>query len=273
MKVKGNIDYNVYRRRKKKNNKRLLFIFFSTFIGVLLFFTWLASALTPKIDIPALSNEEESAGLSSNDFKGRVDSRLNIIKMQDQNPYNERTEQKEVAQDTSLVEKAKLETEQIPRFKQEAKKQNDHQYDENLMDDMEAESYSSTTAQERAIAPPAKPTPQNTAPQAAPSQSTTAQNNSTSKPQSTNLNLRNKIDTPPKPAQMTKVYVGSYDTPSQARRASISLTESNPNLTPFIKEINGTYTLQVGSYTDSARAQEVVNTLRSQNNYVRVVRE
>lgn len=70
--------------KSKVNKKRLFFVFFTAFAGFFLLCTLVASMMAPKIDIPAGNEEESLSTMSSDDFKGRVDSSLKSIEAQEE---------------------------------------------------------------------------------------------------------------------------------------------------------------------------------------------
>ncbi len=73
--------------------------------------------------------------------------------------------------------------------------------------------------------------------------------------------------------KVSKVYVGKYSTMEQARVAQDILIDSGLDITPFVKDLGGSYTLQVGSYTSRAKAQNLANELLQNNLPARVVTE
>jgi len=72
---------------------------------------------------------------------------------------------------------------------------------------------------------------------------------------------------------ITKVYVGYYSNVDQAKVAQGILIDSGLNITPFIKDLGGTYTLQVGSYSSRDKAIGLSNELLRNNFPARVVQE
>lgn len=78
------------------------------------------------------------------------------------------------------------------------------------------------------------------------------------------------INTTPK---MSKVLVGYYSTVEQAKVAQGILLDSGFNITPFIKDIGGAYTLQVGSYSSRAKADSLMQELLRNNFPARVIQE
>ncbi len=85
----------------------------------------------------------------------------------------------------------------------------------------------------------------------------------------------------PKPApvqqqvqtQTAKVVVGYYATKEQAEVAKGIISESGLNISPFVRNIGGAYTIQVGSYTTREKAQSVVNDLLRNNYPARIIME
>ena len=81
------------------------------------------------------------------------------------------------------------------------------------------------------------------------------------------------LSTPFESPKMTKVYVGRYSNLEQAKVAQGILMDSGLNITPFIKDMGGTYTLQVGSYSTRAKAEGLASDLLRNNFPARVVQE
>lgn len=81
------------------------------------------------------------------------------------------------------------------------------------------------------------------------------------------------LSTPFVSPKMTKVYVGRYATIEQAKVAQGILLDSGINITPFVKDLGGSYTLQVGSYSNKAKADGLASELQRNNFPARVVQE
>lgn len=75
------------------------------------------------------------------------------------------------------------------------------------------------------------------------------------------------------PVKMSKVYVGSYATIEQAIQAQNKLMNSSASVSPFVKEVNGMYVLQAGSYANAGKAESVSRELNSLGFSARVVKE
>lgn len=71
----------------------------------------------------------------------------------------------------------------------------------------------------------------------------------------------------------SKVVVGRYATFEQAKVAQEILLDSGLNITPFVRSYNGGYTLQVGSYSTRAKAEELSSELQRNNFPARIIQE
>lgn len=90
-----------------------------------------------------------------------------------------------------------------------------------------------------------------------------------------------KPSQPPKPvepptpsayAPTIKVVVGNYASMEQAKVAQTILQEAGLGLTPFVKNIQGSYTLQVGSFNSEIKAQSLANELLKNNFPARIIK-
>lgn len=100
---------NVPRRPSKKikiDKKRLFIVFVCAFILFFLACTVIAKLVTPKIDLPALDNNDENStpAMTSDDFKGRMDSRLKLIEDQESSPRSQQSSSYTPAQQSSATE-------------------------------------------------------------------------------------------------------------------------------------------------------------------------
>lgn len=83
----------------------------------------------------------------------------------------------------------------------------------------------------------------------------------------------NDLATPFQSPKMSKVFVGYYSNVEQAKVAQGILQDSGLNVTPFIKDLGGAYTLQVGSYSSKAKADGLASELQKNNFPARVIQE
>lgn len=70
-----------------------------------------------------------------------------------------------------------------------------------------------------------------------------------------------------------KVVVGHYATAEQAEAAKTILMDANLNIQPFVRNLNGSYTLQAGSFSSKEKAQSLVNDLLNNNFPARLILE
>lgn len=88
------------RRIKRKADLKLLFF---TFVGAFILFfaafTYFLPILTPKVEIPALSEDYALDSITSQDFRGRIDPRLHSIELQEEIKPVAAQEEKKLAPD------------------------------------------------------------------------------------------------------------------------------------------------------------------------------
>ena len=65
-----------------------------------------------------------------------------------------------------------------------------------------------------------------------------------------------------KPVTLNRVVVGSYSSIDKAKEAYDKMVDSDLEVAPIIKEVQGNYTLQVGAFTDKEKANKLVGTLK-----------
>lgn len=241
--------------QNKNNLKPLIFTFLGTFIVFFFALTVLLPILSPQVNIPALTDEHSMGAVTSNDFKGRLDPRLSSIEQEeDAKPPKLKMEipvkdpQSNVGEPTVDGQNIDGYSEAIePQEPQQAvpSEENDPAYNYNI---------SKKAPESPAITRSVKP-------------SITA--NIPPRPQS----AQPYIGETAKPVTMSKVVLGSYSTPMQARLISDTLIEMDLNVSPFIKEKNGRYVLQVGSFSDPAKADGLVQELKSKGFDAKTVNE
>ena len=66
----------------------------------------------------------------------------------------------------------------------------------------------------------------------------------------------------PKPS-VTKVYLGKYSSIEEAMSAQSSVASAEPSIVPFIKSQNDHYIVQLGSFSDKAKADALVMKLQA----------
>lgn len=107
---------NTVQRRKIKRNSDLKLLFF-TFVGAFILFfaafTYLLPIITPKVEIPALSEERVLDSITSNDFRGRIDPRLRSIEIQEE-IKPEKPEEKQTVEEKIEIEEEKEKEPEVP---------------------------------------------------------------------------------------------------------------------------------------------------------------
>lgn len=75
------------------------------------------------------------------------------------------------------------------------------------------------------------------------------------------------------PTRVTKVYIGYYSTLEQAVNTQNKVIASGVNVSPFVKEVNGLYVVQAGSYANSQKAQTLYSQLSAMGYPAKLVME
>jgi len=86
-------------------------------------------------------------------------------------------------------------------------------------------------------------------------------------------NKNDDLSTPFESPKMAKVFVGYYSNVDQAKVAQGILLDSGLNVNPFVKDLGGGYTLQVGSYSSKSKADSLASELLKNNFPARVILE
>lgn len=264
MKIKSVAQAQKPKTKMKVNKKRLFFIFFSAFVGFFFLCTLIASMLTPKIDVPALNDENNLSSVSSDDFKGRIDPRLRTLEMDagpantasPENPFLDKTNTDQSEVDINSYQNDQGYTEPEPQGDYSEQLPYDGRESE-MQDPGFSESYPQETVQP-------KTQPQKTVKQA-PKKDVNQQEE--------DLILRDKVKVQHEPSSINKVMVGSYTDLTEARKVSQELTDSNLNVTPFIREVNGAYSLQVGTFSNPQKAAKLAGDLRKRNLAPRIIQD
>ena len=220
------------RLKRTANLKLLLFTFLGAFILFFTAFTYFLPMLAPKVEVPALSDDYVLDSITSQDFRGKVDPRLKSIEQQDDNPESSQVQNRNSNIQDS--QSAQPETEEVTTPS-----------DQPVQDEPE-----DTGIENNAIKEPDADIPQRVAVNVPP------------RPRVIELREKKTI-TSLTPVSRATVVVGSFANPKEVKIASDILT--NLNYSPIIKERNGGYILQVGTFSDTQRAEEVVNDLKSRN--------
>lgn len=256
-----------FKKPAKINKKRLFFIFTCAFIGFFFLCTLVASFISPKLNVPALEEENNLSSVSSDDFKGRIDPRLKLIEMENainrtnerKNPFNEDELQQNDVEVTNMKnEQDYAQEKNSGTLSQDEQLPYDSRESDESMTPEDTTSYQDQEYEQKPIALPQQP--KKAPPKPAPK-----------KDNSEPLVLRDKLKVQKETPSVTKVLVGRYTDLNEAKRVSQELTYSDLNVTPFIKESNGVYSLQVGTFLNPQKAENLANDLRKRNLATRLV--
>ncbi len=253
------------RKKKKKGpNKAILFLIFSgTFILCFYISSFIIANYIPNVELPVITNEEqEVATVSSNDFRQRIDPRLQQIEKSANLPVRmQRKVHKHIKQ--KKVEAKVNNNKSTSSNKYNSGTDNEFMPDEIIFNGVGQKvqtplSQQFTNKRRAYSSTPLPPRPR-----------TVIENQD-------NVGSKKKMDitAPPLPsASIVKLYVGEFSNPRDAKRLSDELTHSSLNITPFIKEINGKYSLQIGTFTSKKQAKDIAKKLKRRKLKPKFVKE
>lgn len=238
MKTPDYLTYEQYKKSRKKKNdsKSSVLIAVTTFFVALLVFTAIAKSLSPNVDVSIGGDSETDAKETGLGVKKFIDDRLKMIQLEDNSAGVS-------IKTVNVNQKTLQDSQNFDEYSQGA---------ENKINTKTKKDYSDS---EQVYEEPI-PLPKQT---------------SSNPPRPKGKDL-SPFETP-SPAKMSKVYVGRYSSIEQARVAQEILMDSGMNITPFVKNMGGVYTLQVGSYGSKAKADGLASELQKNNFPARVVQE
>lgn len=237
MKTPDYLTYERYKKKKKKDDSKSgLLIAITTFFVGLLIFTVIAKSLSPDVDVTIGGDSETDAKETGLGVKKFIDERLKMIQMED---------------DSAGVSYQKGDG-KLPQDGYNA-----NGYPQASDTKISSKTPKAQPADEEINEEPMEPI------QLTPKASV----NNPPRPS------KQELSTPYETPKMSKVYVGRYATMEQARVAQEILVDSGINITPFVKNIGGAYTLQVGSYGSRAKAEGLASELQRNNFPARIVQE
>lgn len=235
-------EYQYTKRYKKQKNvtaQNILTVFTTTFLIMLVFFIGAARHITPSVDVTIGEDSTTETKESGLGVKGFIDNRLKAIQSEDISETQKKIDKKsdnnfEEEDEDNYFSKELEEKVKIPvkKVKQEV----------TLMKEV-------TMPDVPIVKPSSVPQP---------------------KPEVSANKVNNISSTGYTPS--IKVIVGSYPTIEQAKVAQSILQESNVGVSPFIKNIKGNYTLQVGSFSSEEKAQALADELLKHNFPARIIK-
>lgn len=236
MKTPDYLSYDRYKKKKQSGPDKRLAIFVTTFFITLLVFTLIAKSFSPDVDVSISEDSNTDAKETGLGVKKFIDDRLKIIQMEDNSAGASRQDSQASNNgydDTSFNKYTQTEEEEKITLPKKNKSGSSYDTDNTTIDE-DADTY----------APAVPPRPKNS-----------------------------DLYRPVEGQKMSKVMVGRYATLEQAKVAQEILMDSSLNITPFIKNTGGAYTLQVGSYSSRSKAEEISSQLQRNNFPSRIVQE
>lgn len=236
------ISYREYKKRLSKKPYQSFVLFISAFFILLLAFLGIAKLMSPDVDI-AIGDEPEVTSEQEGIERGSVDDRLKRLQEEDNGT--------DAAFSPELDEKVK-----VPERKHDDEPLKVQEDEPIVLENTKPHIIDTVQNKET-----------DTTAQTQPSKSEEV------KPQNNDISQPNIAPVPATAPKTYKVYVGSYASAAQAEIAKGIISESNVGVSAFVKNVNGTYTLQAGSFSSSDKAQGVANDLLRNNFPARVVVE
>ena len=243
------INYKEYSNKVKKNPNESVIMFISAFFVMLLLFLGIAKQLSPDVDVSIGSNEQTTSDDTADyeDYaKSSIDERLKLIQLEDAGVHSDN----ENIFDDSLEERVEL----PDSVKKHAKADEESTATTDPNDPLPSEQMQKEAVSQNIVEHPVTK-PESPQPTAAPQETTSQQ-----------------AATAPTPVN-AKVVVGYYSTAEQAQVAKGILMDAGLNINPFVKQIGGAYTIQVGSFSTREKAQSVANDLLRNNFPARIIVE
>ena len=220
---------------QSKKVKQTWVLFIVTFFVSLIIITYFIKSMSPDVDVEIGGEEVQTVEESSteSDVKQAIDDRLRWIQMEDNMPGVSKRDDSR-QEDDIIYDDNTADSDKSKTNKNETAKQ-----DENNNSELEPIEYVNPQPHQSVVQPPIPAQQQ---------------------PQT-------------EPFKMSKVYVGSYPTIEQAIQAQNKLMNTNVSVSPFVKEVNGIYVLQAGSYANAHKAEAIAKEINSIGFQARVVKE
>ncbi len=229
---KMHFSYNEYKQKVKKHSYKDLTVFVSVLVVGILIFLGCAKIFSPSVDVGIAGNDEFSEFDDDGGYSSAVDSRLKNLKSEDEGDLRDDDNMFSPELDEKVIlPKQKKKTSGEMELEMQNAKEQQKAQEQAQLPNNKKEEESPVTK---------APTTTETAP-------TTHQ------------------------AASSRVVVGHYATERQAEVAKSIIQDAGIGVVPIVKNIGGSYTLQVGVYSSREKAQQVVNNLLKSNFPARIV--
>lgn len=228
------------KKRKKKLHFGFVYLFLFIFLSALIGFSYLVKSFSPDIDVSIGNNEALTLGESEMEVEVKsVDERLKWIQMEDDLPSVALRNMRDKDIDENSYKDLK------------DKKDNDDKNEIKDKDNKNDKDIKDTKTEKKVPLPTIddiKKTDFREIPAAMPQKSASEQ-------------TPEKVIPLPKPS-ITRVYFGSYSNIEDATAIQNEVAKVDGSLSPYIKSVNGSYIVQVGSFADKDRAVALVGKLK-----------
>lgn len=224
---------------RSRKVKQTWVLFIVTFLVSLIVITYFIKSMSPDVDVEIGGEDTQNTSVeesSESDVKKAIDDRLRWIQMEDNMPGVSKREDGTTAEDVMYESSDKDKSKNSNENADKQKQENKQRSSE-----LAPVEYVNSQQHQPVLQPPVPAQP-NAQPAA-------------------------------EPFKMSKVYVGSYPTIEQAIQAQNKLMNTSISVSPFVKEVNGTYVLQAGSYANAGKAEAVSREINSLGFHARVVKE
>lgn len=240
MKTPDFMSYERYKKKKNDKSKNGTLVAITTFFVALLFFTVIAKGFSPNVDVSIGDDSQTDAKETGLGVKKFIDERLKMIQMDDNSAgvsiKNENKRTSMFADDSSYSKVSLPEAEEEINLPTQSKTDKNSKL--NLQNGTSA--VDSESIQPKRVPPRPK---------------------------------GNDLSSPFESPRISKVYVGRYSTIEQAKVAQGILMDSGIGVNPYVKDMGGFYTLQIGSFSSRAKAENVASELQRNNFPARIIQE
>lgn len=248
----AHFTYEETRKKVRKEPNKDLVVFASVFLIGVLIILGFAKILSPNVDVSIMNEPEFTTSYPEDDEESNasIDERLRKIQMEDSGEQEGDKEMFSPELDEKVV---------LPQQQHKTVGQMEVEFaDKNKSENIEQNSSERTSLGQKIQEKVQK-----------------LKSGDDDKKSEKPIEQEKSKDVAPVPKQIinARVVVGSYATEKQAEVAKSILQESGLNIVPLVKNIGGSYTLQVGSYSTQEKAQQAANKLLNSNYPARVVLE
>lgn len=243
---KAHFTYDDYKKRTKKRPNKDITIFISVFIVGVLIILGFAKILSPNVDVGITDSDKDYPSYSEEDDTRRtaIDERLKKLQAEDNGEMFS----------PELDEKVVIPKDKIQKV-QAKDRTGSSPFDFELPGNSETNVKNKETTASKEV------------------KKETKEHTETKQVQQSAPTVNQPSQPAAAPMASAKVVIGSYATEKQAEVAKTILQDSGVGVTPIIKNIGGSYTLQVGAYSTKEKAQQASSNLIKNNFPARVVVE